>query len=609
MSATQTQTRATLPEGWCGGARVWVVDTEFSAPDGHRPHPWCVVLRDARTHQELRVWVEDLQAPPPCPYDPEHDVLVTYFGSAEHTVFRVLQWPYPKRHIDLHAELRVLHGTQPPPSSRGWGLVSMCTAYGVPFMDVSQKETFRDIAINGPQTAADCDTLLDYCAADVEATHALLCKVAPRIGADPRALAQALLRGEYVAGVADMQHTGTPVDAATWSRLVQHWPQVLETQTTELVQHWPVFVRNKKGAWGLNVAAWSRVMQERGIPWPTTSTGRPCTDADTIKDMARAHPVLRDLQEFMVTRGLFKLGPTLHIGPDARNRCLLGQFRSTTGRNQPSNSAFIFGPSTWVRGLIQAPPGRCLIYSDLAGAEIGLAAALSGDTTLAADYASGDPYTHFGRAADIMPRTGTKQTHPQERDLAKRFMLSAGYGAGVRKLSALLGVPERSARELVTTHKRRYATYWEYSAGCANTVSAGMPLHTPLGWRFVAPRDSKGLPDINPRSVSNFPMQAACADVLRVAVVLARRRGIEVCAPVHDALLVEGADSAAEELAAAIVSVWRDASRVVLRGTVLEELRSDATIVRAGCRYMDGRGAQTWKHIMGILDTVTQITQ
>jgi hypothetical protein len=103
-------------------------------------------------------------------------------------------------------------------------------------------------------------------------------------------------------------------------------------------------------------------------------------------------------------------------------------------------------------------------------------------------------------------------------------------------------------------------------------------------------------------------MQATCADVLRVAVVFARKRGIEVCAPVHDALLVEGADSAAEELAADIMSVWRDASRVVLRGTVLEELRSDATIVRAGCRYMDGRGAQTWQHIMGILDTVTQIT-
>jgi len=36
---------------------------------------------------------------------------------------------------------------------------------------------------------------------------------------------------------------------------------------------------------------------------------------------------------------------------------LLSPFASKTGRNQPSNSMYIFGPSVWVRGLIKPPEG------------------------------------------------------------------------------------------------------------------------------------------------------------------------------------------------------------------------------------------------------------
>ena len=51
-------------------------------------------------------------------------------------------------------------------------------------------------------------------------------------------------------------------------------------------------------------------------------------------------------------------------GSDGRNRCLLSPFRSITGRNQPSNARFIFGPSCWLRSLIQPEPGRAVAYVD-----------------------------------------------------------------------------------------------------------------------------------------------------------------------------------------------------------------------------------------------------
>lgn len=58
-------------------------------------------------------------------------------------------------------------------------------------------------------------------------------------------------------------------------------------------------------------------------------------------------------------------------------------------------------------------------------------------------------------------------------------------------------------------------------------------LHTVFGWRV------RTGPDVNPRMLANFPMQANGAEMLRLACIFASERGIAVCAPVHDAILIE----------------------------------------------------------------------
>jgi hypothetical protein len=57
------------------------------------------------------------------------------------------------------------------------------------------------------------------------------------------------------------------------------------------------------------------------------------------------------IRELRHTLGQMRLND-LTVGVDGRNRCMLSAFRARTGRNQPSNSRFIFGPSCWLRGLI-----------------------------------------------------------------------------------------------------------------------------------------------------------------------------------------------------------------------------------------------------------------
>jgi DNA polymerase-1 len=83
-----------------------------------------------------------------------------------------------------------------------------------------------------------------------------------------------------------------------------------------------------------------------------------------------------------------------------------------THRLQPSNAKFIFGPSVWLRGLIQPAPGHGLAYLDWAQQEFGIAAALSGDPLMPEAYRSGDPYLAFAKQAGAVPGRRSRRLRP-----------------------------------------------------------------------------------------------------------------------------------------------------------------------------------------------------
>jgi DNA polymerase-1 len=98
----------------------------------------------------------------------------------------------------------------------------------------------------------------------------------------------------------------------------------------------------------------------------------------------------------------------------------------------------------------------------------------------------------------------------------------------------------------------------------------------------------------NPRSLRNFPMQGNGAEMLRIACCLAIERGVEVCAPVHDAVLICAPLNQIEDNVAAMRAAMAEASRFVLDGF---ELRTDVKVVRWPHRYMDPRGRQMWDRV------------
>jgi DNA polymerase I len=164
---------------------------------------------------------------------------------------------------------------------------------------------------------------------------------------------------------------------------------------------------------------------------------------------------------------------------------------------------------------------------------------------------------------------------------------------GAEALAQRIGQPPIHARELLRKHHETYRIFWRWSDAAVDHAMLMSSLDTVFGWRVQVP------PISNDRSLRNFPMQANGAEMLRLACCLATERGIEVCAPVHDAVLICAPLDRLDADVARMQGAMREASRIVLNGF---ELRTDADVVRYPHRYMDERGSVMWQRVMALLD-------
>ena len=90
-------------------------------------------------------------------------------------------------------------------------------------------------------------------------------------------------------------------------------------------------------------------------------------------------------------------------------------------------------------------------------------------------------------------------------------------------------------------------------------------------------------------------MQANGAEMLRLACCLATEAGITVCAPIHDALLIEASDSDLDNAVEVTQACMAEASSVILAGP---EGKTDVDRVRWPDRYMDEkRGRVMWEKV------------
>lgn len=566
---------------------VFLIDFEFrpeNGREGNTPEPVCLVVKDFLSGVTSRYWKDDIHSRSSAPFSVGRDALcVAYFASAEMDCFLKLGWQLPENVLDLYVEFRCLtNGTTPP---NGAGLLGALLYFGLPTIAAQHKDAMRDLVLRGgpwnPQEQLD---ILDYCETDVSALELLLPAMLPTLDV-PRAL----MRGRYMKAVSRMHATGTPIDTQMQLEIATYWDQIQDELIAQIDASYGVYEGRT-----FKTHNWADYLQREGIAWPRLASGALELTDDTFKQMARIHPKVAPIRELRSALSEMRLS-NITVGDDGRNRCLLSPFASKTGRNQPSNSRFIFGPSVWLRGLIKPPEGFCLVYIDYSQQEFGIAAALSGDEKMMEAYRSGDPYLAFAIQAGAVPQGATKQSHKSEREQFKACVLAVQYGMGEISLAQRINQPVARARQLLALHRQTYRTFWAWSDATQDEAILNGKLWTTFGWEIRV----KG--QVNARSLRNFPMQGNGAEMLRIACIFLTEAGIRVCAPVHDAVLIELPLAGLEQGIAKAQGLMRQASSAVLGDF---ELGSDAKIICYPDRYMDERGQVMWDTVMNLIQKI-----
>jgi hypothetical protein len=496
-----------------------------------------------------------------------------------------LGWRLPDHVLDLYAEFRNL--TNGLEMMGGRSLLDALVYHGLDAMDGVEKERMRALAIRGaPYTSAEELALLDYCELDVTATTKLLKAMLPKLD-----IPRAVLRGRYMKAAARIERTGVPIDTASLSILRERWETIQERLILRIDAAYDVFEGRT-----FKQEKFVRYIAGQNIWWPELESGRLALNDDTFRQMAHLFPQLEPLRQLRVMLSKMRLCE-LSVGSDGRNRCMLSPFASKTGRNQPSNTRFIYGPSAWMRGLIKPEPGQGLCYVDWSQQEFGIASALSGDAAMQAAYNSGDPYLTFAIQAGAAPAGATKESHRLIRDQFKNCALAVQYRMGAESLAARIDRPEYRATELLRLHRETYPAYWRWSEAAMDYARLNRELPTVFGWMLHVTAATKS------RTIANFPMQANGAEMLRLACCLATERGVEVCAPVHDALLIEAPLMDLAGRVQQTQAAMEEASAIVLNGF---QLRSEAKTVVAPSRYEDEKGARMWNLVWEVVRDASQ---
>ena len=556
---------------------------------GDAATPLCLVAREMRSGRVIRLWQDELGPFPPYRLDNEA-LVIGYMLAAEFGFHRAKGWGEPACAIDAYLEFRHFMNDGSVKSGdreKGfYGLGGALRYFCEDNIDIAHKDTMRDRILQGPPfSTQEQHEIQSYCDDDTVGLARLVPHIVPTI----RSLEHAMFRAKFQWVIAGQERRGVPINLPLVKKVRRYWQGMRLDLVRELDRPFECY-EIVDGAPHWRKERFADYARRNRMMWPRLESGALDETDQTFREMAGKYPQVEQLRELRYSLSKLKLND-LAIGSDARNRASLWAYGTKTGRCAPGSSEYIFGPAKWVRHFIAPAPGRALVHRDYCQQEPRIAAILSNDLDLLQACESDDLYLGVARQLGFLRESMNADEIDAVRTLFKTVVLGIQYGLGARSLAIRAGISLHEAGEILARLRARFHRFVDYSATVLDHAGLKLEIGTPFDWRMQCPSG------INPRTVRNFPIQSTGSEILHVLCILAERRGIEIVAPVHDAVMAEGPLSEVEDLSRELDRVMGDASAVVLRGY---RLPTEAQSVRPGDHYKDKRGAAMW-------DTVTRL--
>jgi DNA polymerase-1 len=580
-----------------------VCDFEYEIADGELPSVLCMAAHvlDANLQHvhTIRLWRGEFGPTPPFDIGPDA-LFVAYSAWAEMTCFMVLGWKFPEHVFDLHtaylaaSNILLPHNPDEVRKRPRKRLSDACRACGIEgWEQIDKKVIARDIG-EGRWRDHGHQPVFNYCEEDVRASALLLGRqLCGHAGLPPADIARMVHWSNYSAkAVARIQARGMPIDVPLWDLVQENKAAVIGELLRQFDPSYgsddPIYTSD--GEW--SYARFERWLTSTGVPaWPRLDSGQLDVDGDAFRLMYHV-PGVEGLHALRDSLGVI-VRAKLPIGRDGRNRPSLFPFCTATGRNAHAKS--LYNAHASVRSFMVFPKDTIGVYLDWRTQEVGIAAALSGDQALMADYQNGDVYYGLAKLCGLTDSLDLKQwkaQKPEVRQRMKPLQLGINYGMGVPSLAKGLDRHPLIASTIIELHKQTYPRFWRWRDDQVQTAMLERRMETIFGWPLYLSSSP------NKRTLYNFPMQGNGAEMLRLAAWRLCEAGIVPIMLIHDGLLLELQDR--EQITQAI-DIMRAAGRDICDGF---EIGVDVDqLLEHGARYRDKRpvAQKMWTTMMDAL--------
>jgi len=313
-----------------------------------------------------------------------------------------------------------------------------------------------------------------------------------------------------------------------------------------------------------------------------TKSGVYSTDADVLEELVDAHPVVPlvlEHRELAKLKGGHLDALVAHVSRrTGRLHTSFAQTVASTGllaslnpnlQNVPIRTAL----GREIRRAFIAEPGSVLLSADYSQIELRIVAHFSNDPVLVDAFAR-DMDVHAQTAAEVFGVPATEVTADQRR-VAKAVNYGLGYGQSDFGLARAVGIEREEARRYIDTYFARFAGVKAFMEGTIAEAKRDKTVRTLLGRRIPVSgihSTRYGERAAAERFARNAPIQGSAADVMKLAMlrvdeVLTRENVGRMLLTIHDELVIEVVEPAAERLAALVKSAMEGAYqlRVPLR--------------------------------------------